>query len=94
LNPADSHGFSSGFSIGRYFTLTFPTTSLRTSSASGVCIYGVLEYQFFTAADDAAYLVLEGALRHRFVSYYPHNVPVTMNGIQSEIAARTFTITA
>src|SRR5436309_2212004 len=39
-------------------------------------MYGVLEYQFFTAADDAAFLVLEGALRNRFVSYYAHNVPV------------------
>jgi hypothetical protein len=53
-------------------------------------MYGVLEYQFFTAADDAAYLVLEGALRHRFVSYYAHNVPVITDGVASEIVAPSF----
>jgi len=39
-------------------------------------LHGVLEYEFFTAAADYALLVLEGALRLRFLSYYDHRVPV------------------
>jgi hypothetical protein len=39
-------------------------------------IYGVLEYEFFTAAPEYALLVLEAALRVRFVSYYDHRIPV------------------
>jgi hypothetical protein len=33
-------------------------------------LYGVLEYEFFTAAGDYALLVLEGALRVRFLAFY------------------------
>jgi hypothetical protein len=39
-------------------------------------LYGLLEYEFFTAAGDYAVLVLEGALRLRFLSYYENKVPV------------------
>ena len=39
-------------------------------------LYGVLEYEFFTAAPEYALLVLEAALRVRFISYYDHQVPV------------------
>jgi hypothetical protein len=38
--------------------------------------YGVLEYEFFTAAPEYALLVLEAALRVRFISYYDHQIPV------------------
>jgi hypothetical protein len=43
-------------------------------------LYGVLEYEFFTAAADYALLVLEAALRVRFLSYYDHRVPVCRGG--------------
>lgn len=39
-------------------------------------MYGILEYEFFTAAGDYAALVLEGALRLRFLSYYENRIPV------------------
>lgn len=46
--------------------------------------YGVLEYEFFTAARDYVSLVLEGALRVRFVSFYEGQIPV-QRGDQEEI---------
>jgi hypothetical protein len=52
--------------------------------------HGVLEYEFFTAADDAAHLVLEGALRHRFVTHYGHQVPVLVDGVPSAVPAPNF----
>ena len=52
--------------------------------------YGVLEYEFFTAAFDAAHLVLEGALRHRFVSHYENAVPAIVDGAPTAIAAPSF----
>jgi hypothetical protein len=52
--------------------------------------YGVLEYEFFTAADDAAHLVLEGALRHRFATHYGHQVPVLVDGVPSLVPAPSF----
>jgi hypothetical protein len=47
-------------------------------------LHGVLEYEFFTAAADYALLVLEGALRLRFLSYYEYRIPISRGG-QSEI---------
>src|ERR1700722_7180819 len=40
-----------------------------------VYLYGVLEYELFTVAEDFAYLVLEGAFRMRFLTYYDFKVP-------------------
>lgn len=39
-------------------------------------LYGLLEYDLFTVADDDARLILEGALRNRFVGYYEGRVTV------------------
>jgi len=39
-------------------------------------LYGVLEYEFFTAAPEYALLALEAALRVRFISYYDHQIPI------------------
>jgi hypothetical protein len=52
--------------------------------------YGLLEYEFFTAADDLAHLVLEGALRHRFISYYAKRVPVFIDGAAATLHASSF----
>jgi len=52
--------------------------------------YGVLEYEFFTAASDYVLLVLEGALRVRFVSYYGGEIPVVRKGHEEKLAARSF----
>lgn len=52
--------------------------------------YGVLEYEFFTAAADYALLVLEGALRSRFVSYYNSQIPVVRSKNAETLNAETF----
>jgi hypothetical protein len=53
-------------------------------------LYGALEYQFFTAASEYALLVLEGALRLRFLTYYPDGIPVISAGIHSRLRPDTF----
>jgi hypothetical protein len=53
-------------------------------------LYGVLEYEFFTAASDYALLVLEGALRVRFLTYYDDGIPV----LRGQAATRTVVPTA
>jgi len=50
----------------------------------------VLEYDFFTAASDYALLVLEGALRLRFLSHYADEVPVFRGGAEETLQVRTF----
>jgi hypothetical protein len=52
--------------------------------------YGVLEYEFFTVASDYALLVLEGALRVRFVSHYRGDIPVLRRGLEEKLIARSF----
>jgi hypothetical protein len=53
-------------------------------------LYGVLEYEFFTAAADYALLVLEGALRVRFLSYYSGGIPVARRDADETLQARAF----
>lgn len=53
--------------------------------------YGVLEYDLFTIAAQYSLLVLEGALRVRFLTYYDAGVPVLSgNGIEETFAAGHF----
>lgn len=53
-------------------------------------LYGVLEYEFFTAAGDYALLVLEGALRVRFLAFYREGVPLVRGGVDELLRATTF----
>src|SRR5439155_12046374 len=53
-------------------------------------LYGVLEYEFFTAAANYSLLALEGALRVRFVSHYSGGIPVVRKGVEETLEARTF----
>ncbi len=53
-------------------------------------LYGVLEYEFFTAAGDYALLVLEGALRVRFLAFYSDGVPLVRAGDEQLLWASTF----
>lgn len=52
--------------------------------------YGVLEYEFFSVASDQALLVLESALRVRFLSYYQDGIPVTREGVEDVLRATGF----
>jgi hypothetical protein len=53
-------------------------------------LYGVLEYEFFTAAPEYALLVFEAALRLRFLSYYDHEIPVFRRGVSGILEAEDF----
>jgi hypothetical protein len=53
-------------------------------------LYGLLERDLFAIADHEAHLVLEGALRHRFVTYYARQIPIWRNGQAETIAVGSF----
>jgi hypothetical protein len=53
-------------------------------------LYGVLEYEFFTAAGDYALLVLEGALRARFLAFYSDGIPLVHGEDEELLRAGTF----
>ncbi len=53
-------------------------------------LYGVLEYEFFTAAPEYALMVLEAALRVRFLTYYDHEIPVIRRGMPDTLRAEDF----
>jgi hypothetical protein len=51
---------------------------------------GVLEYESFTAAFQLAYLILEGALRVRFLDYYADGVPLVRSDAPQTVMAASF----
>lgn len=53
-------------------------------------LYGVLEYEFFTAAGDYALLVLEGALRARFLAFYSDGIPLVRGEAEELLYVTTF----
>lgn len=53
-------------------------------------MYGVLQYEFFTVASDYSLLVLESALRVRFLSYYENGIPVIRKGQEETLHAASF----
>ena len=54
--------------------------------------YGILCYDAYTVAEDLAWLVLEGALRERFISAYSGEIPLVKadDGTQHPIVAQHF----
>lgn len=55
--------------------------------------YGVLSYDLFTAAHDLTRLILEQALRARFIEYYDGLIPfVAKDGTPFPLAATTFDV--
>lgn len=56
-----------------------------------VHLYGVLEYELFSAAHDTAYLLLDGAMRVRFVTFYDGVIPVIdKTGNETEFVVDSF----
>ena len=53
-------------------------------------LYGLLEYELFTVAYDYAHLILEGALRARFVTYYDSEIPVLSKDGRTTLNAPSF----
>ena len=55
--------------------------------------YGVLSYDLFTAAHDLTRLILEQALRARFIEYYNGTIPlIAKDGTPLPLAATTFDV--
>jgi len=55
--------------------------------------YGVLCYELFTITDDLTWIVLEQALRVRFIAYYEGKIPVKdKQGLTSTFAASDFEV--
>lgn len=54
--------------------------------------YGILAYEAFTVADDLAWLLLEQALRERFIAFYDQTVPLVQakSGAARHIQATDF----
>ncbi|MCX2950197.1 hypothetical protein [Lentzea sp. NEAU-D7] len=55
-------------------------------------LYGVLRYEFFTLAGDTARLVVEHALRDRFLAFYEHRIVQVhaSSGLERTVDASTF----
>jgi hypothetical protein len=57
-----------------------------------VFCYGLFEYELFTAAQDLAFLAIEGALGRRFMLAYNGRVPFVKPGQREEIEAGNFDV--
>jgi hypothetical protein len=53
-------------------------------------LYGLMEYDLFTVADDDARLILEGALRVRFMTYYEGHITVIRDKRTRVISGSSF----
>jgi hypothetical protein len=77
MTPEDAAAHQASTIAGAVLADTVPETVRENfERARKLHLYGVLEYEFFTAAPEYALLVLEAALRVRFISYYDHEIPV------------------
>ncbi len=92
LAPADAASFQAA-SIAQAVLAEDVPEDVRNNfeRARKLHLHGVLEYEFFTAAFDYALLVLEGALRARFLTYYDDGIPLLLRGgIEELLQAKTF----
>lgn len=53
-------------------------------------MHGLLDYDLFSAAYSLGHLVLEGALRKRFITYYEHAIPVLRDGSAETLMVTNF----
>lgn len=79
--------------ISRADLVTAVPDSIRSSfeRLRSLHTYGLFCYELYTAADDLASLVLEQALRERFVAYYDGVIPlVNRDGLEDLLRASSF----
>ena len=91
LEPSASAAFLSG--LLRHATLVDAVPEevrLNFERVRKVFLQGLLDYDLFTAAYFLGHIVLEGALRARFISYYASAIPVLRNGVKDTLAVSTF----
>jgi hypothetical protein len=91
MTPEDAAAHQASTIAGAVLADTVPETVRENfERARKLHLYGVLEYEFFTAAPEYALLVLEAALRVRFVSYYDHEIPVFRKEVAGTLPAEDF----
>lgn len=91
LEPADSAAFLSGLLSHATLVDAVPAdVRMGFERVHQVFLHGLLDYDLFTAAYFLGHLVLEGALRHRFISYYDGVIPVVRNGVDDTLVVSTF----
>lgn len=56
--------------------------------------YGVLCYETYTVAHDSAWMLVEQALRERFIDFYSHSIPLVdrRSGVSSPLIASDFSV--
>jgi hypothetical protein len=91
LEPEDAADFQ-GATITRAVLAKNVPDDVRNNfeRARTLHLYGVLEYEFFTAAGDYALLVLEGALRVRFLAFYSDGIPLVRGDAEELVCVKTF----
>jgi hypothetical protein len=91
LEPADSAAFLSGLLEHATLADAVPEdVRLSFERVHKVFLHGLLDYDLFTAAYFLGHLVLEGALRARFVSFYDGAIPVVRNDVDDTLVVSTF----
>jgi hypothetical protein len=91
LEPSASAAFLSGLLSHATLVDAVPEeVRLGFERVRRVFLHGLLDYDLFTAAYSIGHLVLEGALRARFVSYYDGAIPVVRNGVEDTLVVSTF----
>jgi hypothetical protein len=91
VEPADSAAFLSGLLSHATLVDAVPEdVRMGFERVRKVFLHGLLDYDMFTAAYFLGHLVLEGALRHRFISYYDGAIPVIRSGVNDTLAVSTF----
>jgi hypothetical protein len=91
LEPADSAAFLSGLLSHATLVDAVPEdVRMGFERVHKVFLHGLLDYDLFTAAYFLGHLVLEGALRARFISYYDGAIPVVRDGVDDTLVVSTF----
>ncbi len=91
LKPEDSAAFLAGLLDHAVLADDVPQ-DIRSEfeRVRSVFMHGLLEYDLFTATYSLAHLALEGALRHRFVSFYEGQIPITRGGVDDVLVVSSF----
>ena len=91
LSPEDAAAFQDASIAEAVLVEQVPDdVAANFARARQLFLYGVLEYTFFTAAADYVVLVLEGALRLRFISFYDGEIPVMRGDTAETLPVRSF----
>ena len=91
LEPAASAAYLAGLMSHAGLVDTVPEdVRLSFERVRTVFMHGLLDYDLFTAAYSLGHLVLEGALRTRFITYYEGGVPILRDGTKEVLSVSSF----